>query len=78
MRLADSQSATLSVLATAVPPAALISSTTFCAGPTSLPSPFTEVPRSLTTTFAPAAAIASAKSRPMPPPGAGDDDDLAF
>ena len=30
---ADSQSATLSVFATAVPPLALISSTTFCAGP---------------------------------------------
>src|SRR6266571_4775608 len=68
MRLAESQSATLSVLATAMPPFALISSTTFCAGLASLPSPRTEVPRSLTTTRAPAAAIAREKSRPMPPP----------
>src|SRR5688572_3969253 len=68
MRFAASQSATLSVLATAVPPFALISSTTFCAGPASLPSPETEEPMSLTTTFAPLAAIACAKSRPIPPP----------
>jgi len=68
MRFADVQSATLSVLAAAVPPAARISSTTFCAGPPLAPSPLTEVPRSFTSTLAPAAAIASAKSRPMPPP----------
>src|SRR3970040_1190301 len=68
MRLADSQSATLSVLATACPPFALISSATFCAGPALPPSPPTEVQRSFTTTFAPCAAKASAKSRPMPPP----------
>src|ERR1051325_6469452 len=68
MRFAHAQSATLSVLATAVPPAARISATTRSAGALLTPSPFTEVPRSLTTTFAPAAAIASAKSRPMPPP----------
>ena len=43
----------LSVFATAVPPLALLSSTTFCAGPASLPSPDTEAPISLTTTFAP-------------------------
>src|SRR5689334_13602739 len=68
IRFAASQSATLSVFATAVPPFALISSTTFCAGPASLPSPATEAPMSLTTTFAPRAAMACAKSRPMPPP----------
>src|SRR6185295_18571949 len=68
MRLAASHSATLSMFATAVPPLALISATTFCAGPASLPSPATEAPMSLTTTLAPLAAIASAKSRPMPPP----------
>ena len=68
MRFAASQSATLSVLATASPPCARISSTTFCAGPALAPSPATEVPRSLTTTRAPWAAKASAKSRPMPPP----------
>ncbi len=65
IRFADSQSATLSVLATAFLP---ISSATFWAGPASLPSPLTEVPMSLTSTLAPAAAMASAKSRPMPPP----------
>src|SRR3954471_15707120 len=68
MRFAEVQSATLSVLAAAVPPVARISSATFCAGPLLAPSPLTEVPRSLTSTFAPAAAMASAKSRPMPPP----------
>src|SRR5690348_15788141 len=68
MRLADAQSATLSAFATAVPPAARISATTCSAGVLLAPSPFTDVPRSLTSTLAPAAAIASAKSRPMPPP----------
>ncbi|MPM99589.1 hypothetical protein SDC9_146781 [bioreactor metagenome] len=68
MRAALAASATLSVLATAWPPAALISSTTFCAGPASVPSPVVEVPMSLTTTLAPSAAMASAMSRPMPPP----------
>src|SRR3954447_1491327 len=68
MRCADCHSATLSVFATAFPPCLRISSTTFCAGPASRPSPCTEAPRSLTTTDAPAAAMASAKSRPMPPP----------
>src|SRR5690606_21073899 len=68
MRLADSHSATLSVLATACPPAARIWSTTFCAGPASRPSPCTLAPMSFTTTEAPAAANASAQSRPMPPP----------
>ena len=68
MRPAAADSATLSMLATAWPPAALISSTTFCAGPASVPSPVVEVPMSFTTTLAPAAAKASAMSRPMPPP----------
>src|SRR6185503_10856224 len=68
MRFAASHSATLSVFATAVPPFALISATTFCAGPASLPSPATDAPMSLTTTLAPCAAMACAKSRPMPPP----------
>ena len=68
MRCAAAASATLSVLATASPPAARISSTTCCAGPASVPSPVIDAPRSLTTTFAPSRAIASAMSRPMPPP----------
>ena len=68
MRCAAAASETLSVLATAVPPAARISSTTRCAGPASLPSPLTEAPMSLTTTLAPCFAIASAMSRPIPPP----------
>src|SRR5690606_38414497 len=68
MRPALSHSATLSVLATASPPAARMASTTVCAGPASRPSPLTEAPMSFTTTRAPLAAMASAKSRPMPPP----------
>jgi hypothetical protein len=39
MRAALAASLTLSVLATASPPSALISFTTCCAGPASLPSP---------------------------------------
>ena len=68
MAFAPIQVETLSVLATAWPPLARISSTTCCAGPASLPSPLTEAPMSLTTTLAPSAAISSANSRPMPPP----------
>ena len=68
MRLALAASLTLSVLATAWPPSARISSTTRCAGPASWPSPVVEVPMSFTTTLAPSAAIANAMSRPMPPP----------
>src|SRR5688572_11700222 len=68
IRLAAGHSATLSVLAIALPPAARISFATFSAGPASRPSPCTEVPMSFTTTDAPAAPKASAKSRPMPPP----------
>src|SRR6185295_14230679 len=68
MRSAAVASATLSVFATAVPPAARISSTTRCAGPTSWPSPVIDAPTSLTITLAPSRATASAMSRPMPPP----------
>jgi len=70
IRLADCQSATLSVLATAVPPRARISSTTRCAGPTSEPSPLALVPRSLTTTRREVAPDAVA--------GAGHDDHFSF
>ena len=60
--------ATLSVLAMALPPSSLISSTTRCAGPWSKPSPANDAPMSLMTTEAPSAAIAKPMSRPMPPP----------
>src|SRR5438105_4670982 len=63
-----SQSATLSALAMASPPAALISSTTCWAGVRSSPVPSIAPPRSLTTTFAPSWANSSACSRPMPRP----------
>src|SRR5882757_8041688 len=66
--LAPSQVATLSVLATARPPAAMISSTTSCAGPASDPLPSFPPPRSLTTTAAPSFANSSACERPMPRP----------
>src|ERR1700730_13566014 len=59
---------TFSVLTTAVPPAALISSATSCAGPVSAPSPALLPPRSLTTILAPSLANSSACSRPMPRP----------
>src|SRR3954468_9598122 len=78
MRFAASHSDTLSVFATARPPAALISSTTFCAGPASRPSPGSEAPMSFTTTAAPAAAMASAKSRPIPPPAPVTSATLSF
>ena len=48
------------VLATAVPPMAVISSTTCWAGPASPPLPSWAPPRSLTTTFAPSSAISRA------------------
>ena len=60
--------ATESVLATASPPAALISSTTSCAAPASLPEPSTAPPRSLTTTSAPREASERACCLPRPPP----------
>src|SRR5258706_7696992 len=67
-RCAPSQEATLSPLATASPPIAVISSTTCWAGLRSPPVPSTLPPRSLTTTFAPCAARLSACSRPIPRP----------
>src|SRR2546423_6201026 len=63
-----SQSATLSALAIASPPMALISSTTCWAGVRSSPVPSMAPPRSLTTTLAPSWANKSACSRPMPRP----------
>ncbi|SIJ73565.1 Uncharacterised protein [Mycobacteroides abscessus subsp. abscessus] len=61
------QSATSSPLVTASPPAAVISSTTSCAG--LVPAdPSRPTPMSLTTTRAPSAANASACARPMPRP----------
>src|SRR5271163_2817274 len=59
---------TFSVLTTAVPPAALISAATSCAGPVSAPSPSLLPPRSLTTILAPSLANSSACERPMPRP----------
>ena len=59
---------TLSWLATASPPAATISSTTFCAALASAPEPSMVPPRSFTTTRAPRAAIKRACWRPRPPP----------
>src|SRR5439155_25659784 len=50
------------------PPAFTISSTTAAAGPVATPSPSGPVPRSLTTTFAPALASAKAMPRPIPRP----------
>src|SRR5215469_2956763 len=61
-------SATVSKLATAVPPRFLISSTTSSAGAALLPEPSAAPPGSLTTTLAPSVAQSSAISRPMPRP----------
>ena len=55
-------------LATALPPALLISSHDRLGGAASLPSPSALPPRSLTTTLPPSAAASSAISRPMPRP----------
>src|SRR5277367_4587196 len=55
-----------SVEAIASPPAFLISCTTSCAGPASLPAPSRLAPMSQTTTRAPSCAINSAMPRPMP------------
>src|SRR5262245_37960597 len=68
IRFAPAQVETLSVFAAAAPPRLRISPTTRSAGPWSAPSPASDAPMSLTTTFAPAAPSASAISRPMPPP----------
>src|SRR6204780_453261 len=54
------------VEAMAWPPAFLISSTTSCAGPASVPAPSRLAPISQTTTLAPSWAINSAMPRPMP------------
>src|SRR5215212_725335 len=63
------QSATLTPLVTASPPAAVISSTTaWAALPPPAGEPSSPTPMSLTTTRAPSAANASACARPMPPP----------
>src|SRR5688572_18613959 len=66
--LAPSKDDTLSVLATASPPAATISSATDWAALTSLPLPSVPPPRSFTTTRAPSDAKSSACSRPIPRP----------
>ncbi len=68
MALPPSGVATELVSATASPPAALISSTTFSAAPLSLPLPSMAPPRSLITTSAPREAMRSACWRPRPPP----------
>src|SRR5579864_5423162 len=57
-----------SVEAMAAPPAFLISSTTACAGPASVPAPSRLAPISQTTTRAPSCAMSSAMPRPMPRP----------
>src|SRR2546423_6169172 len=67
-RLPPSHSATLSALATASPPIALISSTTCWAGVRSSPDPSMAPPRSLMTTLAPSCANSRACSRPIPRP----------
>src|SRR5215471_10634953 len=65
---AELHSATESVLIAATPPAPSISCFVSSAGVAERPSPASEAPISLISTFAPARAIASAISRPMPPP----------
>ena len=67
-RRAPAASVASSALATALPPAALISSTTCWAGVASLPEPSAAPPRSLTTTAAPSFANSKACSRPRPRP----------
>ena len=67
-RSAPSQLEMSSVLATASPPIAVISSTTCWAGPASFPVPSIEPPRSFTTTLAPWWASMSECSRPIPRP----------
>src|ERR1700733_14709631 len=57
-----------SVEAMALPPAFLISLTTACAGPVSVPAPSRLAPISQTTTLAPSCAMSSAIPRPMPRP----------
>src|ERR1700687_2377511 len=79
MRSAPAGSVTLSALGTALPPAAAISSQTFCAGVAlPPPSPSTAPPRSFTTTLAPSLAASRAISRPMPPPAPVTSTTLSF
>src|SRR5215472_4248196 len=61
-------SETSAPLAAALPPASVISATTWSAGPTSLPEPSTAEPRSLTSTAAPSAASRVATDLPIPRP----------
>ena len=65
---AEANSATLSKLETASPPALLISETTSSAGALSPPSPASDAPMSFTTTLAPCAAMSFAIAAPMPRP----------
>src|ERR1700722_1373930 len=65
---ADPHSATESVLISAAPPRCSISCLVCWAGVADCPSPDNDAPTSLMITLAPAAAMASAISRPMPPP----------
>ena len=65
---AELNSATLSKLDTAWPPAFLIAVTTSSAGAWSPPSPASDTPISFTTTFAPCSAIIVAMAAPMPRP----------
>ena len=62
------KSAMSAPLAMAFPPASPISATTSCAGPESCPEPWTDAPRSLTTTAAPSAASSRATDLPIPRP----------
>ena len=68
MACTAAKSVTDAPLTRAWPPAARISSTTFCAAETEPPSPCTSPPKSLTSTLAPRLASASACWRPSPPP----------
>src|SRR5215469_7205384 len=66
--LTSMRSRRMPALATALPPAPMISSTTASAGPEEAPVPSTPPPTSLTTTRAPPAASAIACARPNPRP----------
>ena len=78
MRLADSHSATLSVLATAMPPLALISSTTFCAGPASLAFALDRGAEVVDHDFRAGGRHGEREIAADAAAGAGDDDDFAF
>lgn len=69
MRCAAAHSATLPVSTTAWPPRCSMMARVCSPGVAEVsPRPLNEAPTSLTTTRAPASAMASAISRPMPPP----------